>query len=253
MIIHPRFGRLRSFKDGDLEGRARRRVARHLAGCARCQDRLRSIEEIRTRIHDATRVQPPPELWDRIEESRSRGRHVILPGAGPARSRETRSPRLRVAALLALALVGTGAAAVAAAGPGSWLRPVRDLFVPPATEVPDKVAGVQVPIGGPEVTVAVESPEDGLEVVVRRGRGSELGIRATGDAADAVFRPMEDGVRITGPGRGRVEVNLPASVTRASVTVDGEPRWIMEGGRARTVAPDVGAADVEVRVERGEG
>lgn len=253
MIIHPRFGRLRSFKDGDLEGRARRRVARHLAGCARCQDRLRSIDELRTRVRDATRVQPPPELWKRIEDSRRQGREVILPRAGPARMRGDGSRHLTWAALLVLALVGTGAVAVAAAGPGSWLRPVRDLFVPPAAEIPDKVAGVQVPIDGTEVTVALESPADGLEVLVRPRQGSELGIRATGDAADAVFRPLEDGVRITRPGPGRVEVDLPGSVTRATVTVDGEPRWIMEDGGVRTIAPRAGAPDVDVRVDRGEG
>lgn len=253
MITHPRFGRLRGFKDGDLKGRARERTARHLAECARCQHRLRSIGEIRRRIRDATLIQPPPELWERIRESRSRGREVILPGTRPTRSGASGWPRLSWTAVLILALSGIGGAAVAAAGPGSWLRPIRDLFVPPAAEAPGKVAGVQVPIAGTEVTVAVESPADGLDVVVRRHRSSELGIRATGDAADAVFRPLEDGVRITRPGPGRVEVALPGAVTRAVVTVDGEPRWMMEDGRARTIPPGAGSPDVEVRVGRREG
>lgn len=253
MITHPRFRRLREFKDGDLKGRVRKRTARHLAECARCQDRLRFIREIRGRIRDATRVQPPPELWERIRESRSRGQDVILPGAGPVRIRGSRSLRLSWAVFLVLALVGAGAAAVAAAGPGSWLRPIRDLLMPPAAEAPGKVAGVEVPTAGTEVTVAVESPADGLEVLVRRWRGSELRIRATADAAEAVFRPLEDGVRVTRPGPGRVEVELPEAVTRAMVTVDGEPRWIMEDGRVRRIAPVAGAPAVDVRVDRGEG
>lgn len=253
MIIHPRFRRLRAFKDGDLKERARRRTARHLAECARCQDRLRSVEEIRRRVRDATRLQPPPALWERIRESRSRGREIILPGAGPARFRGTRSPRLAWAAFVMLALVATGAAAVAAAGPGSWLRPIRDLFIRPAAEAPEKVAGVQVPIEGTEVTVTLESAADGLEVLVRRGRGPELGIRATGDAADAVFRPLENGVRITGPGPGRVEVELPGAVTRAVVTVDGEPRWILDDGGARGITPRPGGPDVDVHLDRGQG
>lgn len=251
MMIHPRFRRLRDFKSGELEGRARRRVARHLAGCPRCQDRLRSIEEIRSRVRAATDLRPPPGLWDRIEESRSRGRAVLLPEGGAATMRGARSLRPSWAALLVLALVGAGAVA-AATLPGSWLEPIRDLFAP-AAEAPDPVAGVQVPIRGTEVAVAVESPADGLEVVVRRRRGSELGIRATGEAAGAIFRPLEDGVRITAPGSGRVEVDLPAMVTRAVVSVDGAPRWIMEDGRARTIAPAADAADVEIRVDRGEG
>lgn len=251
MMIHPRFRRLRRFKDGDLEGRARRRVARHLAGCPRCQDRLRSIEEIRTRVRTATDLRPDPQLWDHILESRSRGRDVLLPEGGAAPRRGRRSPRLSWAALLVLALVGAGAVA-AATLPEGWLEPIRELFTS-AAEAPETVAGVQVPIEGTEVTVTLESPADGLEVVVRRRPGSELGIRATGEAAGAVFRPLQDGVRITDAGPGRVEVDLPGTVTRAVVSVDGAPRWIMEDGRARSIAPAAGAADVEIRVDRGEG
>lgn len=165
--------------------------------------------------------------------------------------RGARPSRPSWAALLVLALVGAGGVA-AATLPEGWLDSVRD-FLAPAAEAPEAVAGVQVPIRGTEVTVVLESPADGLEVVVRRRRGSELGVRATGEAADAVFRPLEDGVRITAPGPGRVDVDLPGAVTRAVVSVDGAPRWIMEDGRARAIAPSAGAADVEIRVDRGEG
>ncbi len=165
--------------------------------------------------------------------------------------RDARPSRSSWAALLVLALLGAGGVA-AATLPGRWLEPIRELFAP-AAEAPETVAGVQVPIRGTEVTVALESPADGLEIVVRRRRGSELGIRATGEAAGAVFRPLEEGVRITAPGPGRVEVDLPGAVTRAMVSVDGAPRWIMEDGRARRIAPAADAADVEIRVDRGEG
>lgn len=251
MILHPRFRRLRRYKDGDLDGRARSRTAEHLAGCARCQERLRSIARLRDRIREATRIEPSPGLWDRIEESRRRGREVILPvPAGNGVPRRT-PRRLPWAAVLLLGLLGAGSAAVVAAPPGSWLRPIRDLFAPPAEEAP-AIAGVQVPVSGDAVTVALERPADGLEVRIRLRPGSELGIRATGAAADALFRPTFDGVRVIGAGAGELEVALPAGVSRAVLTVDGAVRWTLEEGRARRTEAAEGAPRIRVRTGGGE-
>jgi len=252
MIVHPRFRRLVRFKDRDLRGRTRSRVADHVAGCPRCQERLRSIGRTRHRVREATRIEPSPALWERIEESRSRGREVILPGpGGPAVPR--RAPRrLSWAAALVLALLGAGTAAVVAAPPGSWLRPLRDLFVPAAEEAPEPT-GVQVPISGGSVTVALESPADGLQVWIRLRRGSELGVRATGGAARAVFRPTARGVRIIGAGAGRLEVALPAPIDRALVTVEGVPRWILEDGRVRSLAAPGDGPEVRITTEGGGG
>lgn len=251
MILHPGFRRLRRFKDGELEGSARRRLADHLAGCARCQDWLRSIEEIRGRVRDATDIEPPPDLWGRIRESRNRGEKVILPSSGSTKSRTPRISRTSRAAILLLSLVGAGAAAVVAAPPGSWLRPVREFFAPPVAHEPERTTGIRVPITGDVVTVAVEDPADGLQVGLRRRAGSELGVRAFGGAANAVFRPSSDGVRITRAGAGRLEIDLPGTVNRALVTVDGDSRWVMQDGRARRIAPGGDAPDVEIHTMDG--
>lgn len=252
MILHPRFHRLRRFKDGHLDGRARSRTAEHLAGCARCQERLRSIGRIRDGVREATRIEPSPALWERIEESRRQGREVILPGRSGGDDPRRAPRRLSWAAVLVLALLGAGTAAVVAAPPGSWLRPLRDLFAPAVEEAPEPT-GVQVPISGRSVTVAVERPADGLEVRIRLRRGSELGVRATGGAARAVFRPTAEGVRIIGAGAGRLDVALPGQIDRAVVTVDGAPRWVLEDGGARRVAPPGGGPEVRITTEGASG
>lgn len=248
-MMHPRFSRIRRFKNGELDARSRRRMADHLAGCPRCQDRLRSVDRVRDRIREATRLEPPAGLWERIEASRRQGAEVILPGAEDER-RSRRGPlRASWAAILILAFAGLGTAAVVAAPGGAWLRPLQELFAP-AVEAPE-TAGVQVPVSGSSVVVALEEPAGALEVHIGWRRGSELGVRATGPAARAVFRPTSDGVRVIGAGAGELDVTLPGGVTRAELTVDGTLRWIYENGRARTLPGSTGSP--EIRIESGGG
>ncbi len=78
--FHPSDYRLEQFADGDLHGRRRTRVARHLEGCFTCRARVREIRALAEAIRRMPAPHPDPTLWDRIQSTLDSGPAVILPG-----------------------------------------------------------------------------------------------------------------------------------------------------------------------------
>lgn len=79
MILHPSGNALQRFGDEGSEGARSKRVARHLASCARCRQEIAAVRA----LGDAARSAPKPEIakdaWDRIAEQRRAGARVLLP------------------------------------------------------------------------------------------------------------------------------------------------------------------------------
>jgi hypothetical protein len=98
--------------EGTATGKRRRRIERHVAGCARCADALADLREIPAEL----RGLKTPDRGDAFWLGQRNQIMASLPGAPPAGSRAA-VPRLRRGWQAALAPVAAGLVAVA----GYWL------------------------------------------------------------------------------------------------------------------------------------
>jgi hypothetical protein len=82
-----------------LDGSPAPGVQEHLASCTVCQGELEGLRRMRTQLRDLPLLDPPPDLWSRIEERLPYG------GAGRRLGRPGRVA-LRVAAMAAVFVIG---------------------------------------------------------------------------------------------------------------------------------------------------
>lgn len=80
---HPSFERLSRYADAELTGKARERVASHLAGCTRCRDTIRFIRDLGEVARNLPAPEPPADALPRLLARRAAGERVILPTADP--------------------------------------------------------------------------------------------------------------------------------------------------------------------------
>lgn len=86
-----------------LDGGPAAGAEEHLSGCPVCQGELEALRQLRAELRELPELEPPPELWTRIEER--------LPYDGSARrsrSYFSRGTALRVAAMAAVFVIGIG-------------------------------------------------------------------------------------------------------------------------------------------------
>lgn len=107
ILGHPRFERLSRYADAELTGKARERVASHLAGCARCRDTVRFIRELGEVARSLPVPEPPADALPRLLARRAAGVRVILPTSDPVPIESDRRRALpAVAATLVLFMAG---------------------------------------------------------------------------------------------------------------------------------------------------
>jgi hypothetical protein len=94
-----------------LDGGPAPAAEEHLAGCPMCQAELEALRGLRAELRELPELEPPPELWARIEAqlpvARRRGRsHLRWPGL----------IALQVAAMAAVFVIGIGLGRVSQSG-----------------------------------------------------------------------------------------------------------------------------------------
>lgn len=87
-----------------LEPDERQRVEEHLAQCAQCRDDLREFRETTARLADAEAVDPPEELWQRLQRTLP-GVSQLPPRGSLRRVRHWHNHRLAWAAAASLLVV----------------------------------------------------------------------------------------------------------------------------------------------------
>lgn len=265
--LHPSLDHLRAFADGDEpESTASRRTAAHLRDCAACRAEVTRIRERRAQLRAATTIVPPPQAWERILARREAGEEVILPsGPIPLAAPETETGRrgsiLRRAAVLLVGVAGIASATVPGSPVRAWLA---DVFTPVPAEAPappsaaesadsaavadsaDPVppavrgpeAGIAVLPNAGEVRVVVTDADPALRIRVRLTDTGRAEVRGRGAAAEAAFASGRGRITVRGAAAdGELEVLLPRSAARASLTVDGRRYVALEGGRMTVLVP----------------
>ncbi|HEX2080227.1 MAG TPA: zf-HC2 domain-containing protein [Longimicrobium sp.] len=264
--IHPPLDELRAFGDGEAPPAEARRTAAHLEGCTECRARLAGVRALREEIRQATTLAPPPGTWERIAARRAAGEELILPVADVARAEPAagggwRRLPLRRAAVLLACMAGIASATVPGSPVREWLRGLLTAGdgrapapapPPPSTpaEAPAKPAAAPAPLpadapeagigvepAAGEVRVAIVRPGPALHIRVRLDDTPVAQVRGRGQAAQARFASGNGRITVTGARSGELEVVLPRTARRATLSVDGTRFAVLEEGRLTVLAP----------------
>jgi hypothetical protein len=271
-VGHPAFEQLRAFAAHDTRSADRDRIAGHLGACASCRGEVVVMRTVVEAATDASYVPPVPAgAWDRIVARRAAGERAILPvGEGEDLTRGARSStvarrRIAIASALLLGLAGI-AAAVTTPAIREWMArrlwrddaaaaPVKATMTPAdsaagsgGTNESAAFAGVTVPVSDRELWVAIDGADPALRIRVRLTGERDLDVRATGAAMTAVFKPRADGVGVTDAGPGEIVIDLPRSVARFVLRVDGRAAVAKEGTELRVLTSSVDTVGTDLVV-----
>lgn len=246
---HMNEGLLQAIIDGELDDDSE--GVRHVAGCEACAAALERQRERGERVARALALLDTPAP---LERARSRVSREV------ARRRQRTHWHLARAAILVLGFAGVLSAAI----PGS---PVRQWLVAGWNQLSLRSPGVEAPAASaemePEVTaespagVSIEAldevrvsirdlPPD-AEVSVRLVPGARAGIYST----EGQYRSGPGTIEVTGPG-SEVRVELPRTLARASVLVDGTPYLRKTGDALEVLGPGADTTATEIRFRSRE-
>ena len=246
-MTHPDDGQIQALLDGEVVGAEASSLRAHLDGCSPCGARLRGQEEaVKASSLALTLLDAEP----RTEEVRAKL---------DARLRFHREKRIRGWSLLTLpraasiALLLTGAAATALPGSPvrSWIldgwraltgtegavsspattAPEQDPL-PPAAEPTPAETGASIPaVEG--VEIGIQDLEPGAELLIQWVDGADAGIFA-GEGTG--YRTEAGRVEAFSP-TGRVRVEIPRTLDRVEVRVNGNVVLRKAGAEIQILAP----------------
>ncbi len=227
-MVHPDEGLIRTFLDGEMEEPQERALQEHLNACAACRGDLDAQEQawkeaskaLRVLNHEPDLAEARARLQARLERghrswlSLSRAASIAVLLTAAVASALPGSPVQRWIMDGWRTLTGPGTPSIQPSGPPLEAGERAGLPAPsPAREI-----GASVPVGAgsleiwihhlpPDATLRVEWVE-GDQVGIFAGEGTRF---STGEGRLEAFSPP-----------GSVRVELPRSLTRALVGVDGE-------------------------------
>jgi hypothetical protein len=240
MSPHLSEGTLQQLLDGELSGPELDGAREHLDTCAACSAELRALEAAFATVGRGLLLLNPPEISLDLAHAGWRRR---LRGGWWSRAHR-HIPR---AAVLLLAVAGVASATLPGSPVRGWVeslwegppaavepRPAPAPVSPPA-EAPS--AGVSVDAADGELRVLVERSSPQLRIRVRLADQPRMSVRAMGEAAGARFRMGRGRVSVEDAGAGELEVVIPRTAERASLSVDGRRFLLKQGEELRVLVP----------------
>ncbi|CAN5730375.1 hypothetical protein BH23GEM6_BH23GEM6_21710 [soil metagenome] len=209
----------------------------HLAGCPACRADLGELESKFATISQRLTLLDPPDVSLDLAHA---GLHRRLASSRPKLWRG----HLQRAALFLLALSGIASATLPGSPVRQWVEsrwsdttaaePVATL---PETSDHEISAGASVrPVDG-EIILAVDRASPSLRIRVRLADQAALSVRGIGEAADAKFRLGRGRITVEHSGGGALDVVVPRTARRVTVTVNGERVLLKEDGQLHVLAP----------------
>jgi anti-sigma factor RsiW len=253
-MSHATEGSLLAYLDGVLPSDTQQEFGQHLSGCDACSAELERLRDAQERFSAAM-------LECDVAAPLGLARLAVQ------RERWTQRARLarRWLARAAVLLVFTGAAA-AAAIPGTpvhtWLvnlwrnavivvrgsaprpAPVPSTSTPAAAEEATSSVSIQ-PLNG-RVEVMVSQADASARIHVRLVGASLAAIEARGQAAAAHFRTGPGMVEVVGAAGGDIVVDIPRTVERALVRVNGRLVLEKQGDLVRTLVTPTDSSQDEM-------
>jgi hypothetical protein len=247
MNAHLSEGTLQRMLDGELAGPELGGVQQHLSGCPGCRAELRALEAAFATVALQVPLLDPHEVSLDLAHAAWRRR---MRGEWKLHLRR----QLPRAAIILLAVAGVASATVPGGPLWRWLESLRH-------EQPAAVASTEtVPTGGPaaagfagvsidpadgELTVVVERASRELRIRVRLADQPRMSVRGIGDAAAAQFSMGRGRVNVAEVGAGELEVVIPRTANRATISVDGR-RFLLKDGETVHVLVPADSAGAEI-------
>ncbi len=230
--MHPSDAVLLAWIHGELGSGATAEVMDHLRRCDDCDRRSREVREGDAGVDRLLRVldHPVPALRPPVS---------LDPG------RRLRRPVL--AAALGLLVAGAAAAAVPGSPVHRWIhdrllsspapKPAPPRVSPPLVSPPAQAAGgVEVPVA-PRLTVAFGAEEPGGVLTVTVADRADVSLKAFGGQVAYQVGAGKIGVDNRRPA-GRYALDLPASVRRLTVVLDGRTIYDSDGSTPGSAGHD---------------
>jgi len=270
---------LQAFLDEELRSAERGAVEAHLSACSMCTATLAELRADAELLAGALRVldvSVPPQDLEALSRAAAAPLRIERGAAEEGRIwREVARMRWARRSLLRAAVLVLGfAAAASAAIPESPVRrwaveawkgavalfdrspgeqsqdgQVAEEATPSPTQPADPAvltSGVSILPADGHLRVVLRSPDPSCQVRVVLVDGPRAGIRAEGGSETARFATGPGRIEVSGAGAGVLTVELPRTLPRAVVEVDGKPYVVKEGADLRILAPRADSMGAEV-------
>jgi len=244
---HTDSGALIAWLDGELPVAVRDEMGAHLAECDSCRNELADVRDLAREFGDAMGL-----LNGRIPLLSAR----LAVEQRADRSRFNRSERLIAsglakAAAITLLVAGAAAAAIPGSPVRQWVTEVVARMVGSRTEAPAPVAvptvvepqvqeargpAVTVPSGG-TIRVSIHALPASASLTVKVVDREGVFLRALGADDPVRFVPRSDASVEVFDVRTGLVIELPRSLTSASIDVDGRPYYVKDAGGERYIGP----------------
>lgn len=242
-MTHIEDGRLLAWMDGELDEVEARRVEARLREDAGTARRLEQVRARSATVGQALARADAPVPLERARTRLEATLRAARPPAGRAATSGawwTRRTRLAQAAALVLLLAGGAAAAVPGSPVRAWIERTLTAPSPVATaadpveqaETSDDV-GVWIDPADGAVRIGISGAPDGTEVRVSLVDRERAGVSAPPGTALRSGRGWIEAAVDSGP----VTVELPRTLGRATLSVDGRTYLTMEDGAVELRAP----------------
>lgn len=263
-MTHAAEGLLQTYLDGEMESSAAAELDHHLTRCAECAAELERLRAAGARVTGALSLLDVPlregaveqALWRAQQGARRPGGTRLLRGA------------LSRAAILLVAAAGV----VSAALPGSPVRQVIEQWLAGGSDEASEAAGgaapapvvtpapaaapvrraemTVLPVDG-RVRVLIWSAEAAALVQVNFVSGDRVSVQAGGEEGAVRFRSGPGRLEVYDLGAGAAIIELPRSLTQASIEVNGRQYLFKEGDQLRMPGPVAArtAGTIEFRVQ----
>jgi anti-sigma factor RsiW len=270
-MIHAVEGSLQAYLDDEMAAADRSALESHLLGCAACRKQLAELRRFGSEVRAALAVSDMVAgTATALQQVRMR-RDALggAPAAATGNARRNDAARWTafgkplhftpVSLLKAASVALVVAAAASLAVPGSpllaWLRdalqgptvePVPESAVPTPDPPPAAVQTAMPPAGFIEpmdgtIQIRLTGAAADAEIRVRLTGEGRAGVHPSGDA-DPRYRTRPGLIEVSGLGSGDVLIELPRSVPRASIEVNGR-LYLLKAGDELTLPGPVTERD----------
>lgn len=274
-MSHLTEGSVQAYLDGELDGAAEAELRGHLDSCAPCAadlaelSRAADVAGSALALLDADVTVPVLRARAAIAAERQPTAVTTVPPTRRRRFATLSAAGLSRAAMLLLALAGAGAAAI----PGSPVRRALDatltrvaqLFVadeaPAALEEPAPEAPVAdvavsrdwaaIQAADGRVRVQLHEPAGTIEVVVRLVDSPRANVQTVMEQGDVRFVSGTGRLEVVGIGTGSVVIEIPRTLTSASIQVGGHVHVYKDGETLQLTGPAGAGQGNEVRFRTG--
>jgi hypothetical protein len=272
---HASEGLLQAYVDGEVTGEERNSLDAHIAACAECGRELVELRGAAAMFSGAVALLNLNEAGVAAARERILAAHRAGATVTPIESRRGVSRFAAGSLARAAGLILVLAGGVAAMIPGSPLRrwigdriasitTHRAASTPPAAPAVPSAVPANAPrremVPGAEFSIAPVAGKVTIQIFARPGDGiltvrlvdaARASVQADSSAHDVAFRTSPGSMEVLNLGAADAAIQIPRSLRRAEIDVNGKHFLVKDGDALRTTGPVVRRTETEIVFQTG--